>query len=370
MKSSASFFTNLTEILDATPDSLVVFNAQKKIIHINTQAERLFGYAREELLEQTLEKLMPERYRNSHGLLQNGFDLYGLKKDGLEFPIEISFSPTITDIGELTLAAVRDVTDRKRFEQALQEKNIELEKASLAKDSFLASMSHELRTPLNTIIGFTGTMLMRLPGPITPDQEKQLNIVRSSANHLLSLINDLLDLTTIESGKVELNFEEMICQDVLKEIADVFELQAQNKGLYFTVKLPKEEIIIKTDKRALSQIIINLINNAIKFTDEGGVFLELHECEQMGSYWIKIDVFDTGMGIKTEDQGKLFNAFERVYNKKQHVEGTGLGLHLSQKLANILGGDITFESEFGKGSHFTLMIPKGGRKNGNLYFTY
>jgi len=379
MKQPVTFFTDITAILDAAPDSLVIINDQGRIVHINTQTETLFGYTREELLEHTVEKLMPERYRHNHvahrdGYFETprirpmgtGFDLYGLKKNGLEFPIEISLSPLTTDIGVLTLAAVRDVTDRKRFEKALREKNIELEKASLAKDSFLASMSHELRTPLNAIIGFTGTMLMRLPGPITPDQEKQLNTVRNSANHLLSLINDLLDLAKIESGKVELNFEEIVCQSMIEEVANVFSLQAKDKGLNFTVKVPDTPLIIKTDKRALSQIIINLVNNAIKFTDTGSIFLELLEYKNEENNGIKIAIIDTGIGIRTEDQPKLFNAFEQVHSK-QRVEGTGLGLHLSQKLAELLGGNITFQSEWGKGSHFTLQIPKSEKKNGCIY---
>jgi PAS domain S-box-containing protein len=259
--------------------------------------------------------------------------------------------------GGMMYATARDVTERHRFERALQEKNIELANANQAKNSFLASMSHELRTPMNAIIGFTGTLLMKLPGPLNTDQEKQLQTVQSSAKHLLSLINDLLDLAKIEAGKVDLHLEPTDCKAVVEEVATTLRPQAEGKGLALRVTLPDQEMTISADHRALSQIIINLANNAIKFTERGGVHLKVSPGEANGKRIVEFSVEDTGIGIRPENQAKLFAAFTQVEGKARHTrEGTGLGLHLSQKLAELLGGKITFRSEYGKGSTFTLAL--------------
>jgi signal transduction histidine kinase len=231
------------------------------------------------------------------------------------------------------------------------------ERADLTKTEFLSHMSHELRTPLNAIIGFTGTLLMRLPGPLTADQDKQLQIVQSSAKHLLSLINDLLDLAKIESGKVELNLEPLIAQHLVEELALALRPLAESKGLGFAIVMPSADLMIRTDRRALSQILINLVNNAIKFTEQGSVCLELGHVYKEGWMRTEIKIVDTGMGIRPEDQAKLFHAFAQVNTlPRRRYEGTGLGLYLSQKLAELLGGYITFSSEYTKGSTFTLIL--------------
>lgn len=259
---------------------------------------------------------------------------------------------------ELEVARAQVLEDARRSEGILRAKNIELENASQAKDRFLASMSHELRTPLNAIIGFTGTLLMKLSGPLTPEQEESLNTIRASGRHLLSLINDLLDLAKIESGKVELKIETLHCRSIIEDVSSTLRKLAEDKDLKFELAVPDDDLVIRTDRRSLTQILINLTNNAIKFTDKGSVRIELHGQRDNGNSIAQITVVDTGIGIRPEDQSKLFQAFTQVDSSStRSYEGTGLGLYVSQKLANIIGGRVSFQSEYGKGSRFSVSVP-------------
>lgn len=258
---------------------------------------------------------------------------------------------------ELNMRLAHHAAELEAINREIALKNLELAEASRMKSAFIANMSHELRTPLNAIIGFTGALLMKLPGPLTPDQDKQLNTIRTSARHLLSLINDILDVAKIESGKVTLVLERVQCQDLLAQTADSLRPLAAQKGLALTVEVPPEPIVIDSDKRALTQIIINLVNNAIKFTDEGSVKVSLGQRMEEGHLLTEFSVADTGAGIRAEDQPKLFQAFSQLDSTStRHAEGAGLGLYLCQNLANLLGGRLLFTSEFGVGSTFTLAL--------------
>jgi signal transduction histidine kinase len=219
-------------------------------------------------------------------------------------------------------------------------------------------MSHELRTPLNAVIGFTGTLLMQLPGPLSKEQTKQLQTIRTSAKHLLSMINDLLDLAKIESGKVALALEPVVFQRVLEEVSQKLRPLAEEKGLGLKITAPEGDLVLTTDRRAVTQILINLASNAIKFTKEGEVRIVLGRQKEGEKWWTQVSLHDTGVGIEPERQAKVFEPFSQTATPWKRQEGTGLGLHLSRKLAQLLGGEINFKSEYGKGSTFTLSLPE------------
>ena len=359
-------------LLESAPDAMVVTDAGGRIRLVNAQAERLFGYRRDELVDQPIEMLVPPWLRERHRGQREGFvrqplarpmgsglELFALRKDGSEVPVEISLSPLRSERGILTIvSAIRDISERRRYERALEEKNEALLRANAAKDQFLASMSHELRTPLNAIIGFTGTMLMKLPGPLTADQEKQLHIVQSSARHLLSLINDMLDLAKIESGRADFHSEPVSIGDVAGQVMESLRSLAGDKSIELRADLPEQPLVVITDLRAVRQILLNLTTNAIKYTEAGSISIVVTAQTVDGTRNAVVSVSDTGIGIRAEDAARLFHAFEQLdRSNSRRGEGVGLGLYLSHKLATLLGGSLTFAPTDAGGSTFALSLP-------------
>ena len=247
------------------------------------------------------------------------------------------------------------------LEETVKQRTAELESArdraesaDRVKSAFLATMSHELRTPLNSVIGFSGILLQNIPGPLNEEQRKQLKMIQASGRHLLSVINDILDLSKIEVGLLTTNFEHFNIQNVIEEVMKLEWLSAVNKGL--TMKFEKNPEIeeIFSDRQRVKQVLLNLVNNAIKFTEKGSVSIV---CSN-NSDWVNIDVIDTGIGIKEEDFGKLFSPFIQIDSEltRKH-QGSGLGLSISKKLIDLLHGTISVKSEFGTGSTFTISLP-------------
>lgn len=358
----------LQSVLESAPDAIFVANHNGLIVLVNTQAEILFGYHRDQMVGQPLALLLPRSFQDIFGkwfqqdpglrLPCSRHEVYGVRADNSEFPAEISLGPVEADDGVLLCGAVRDVSERYALQKAVREKNAQLQAALHAKEHFLATMSHELRTPLTAIIGFIGILLMKISGPLNDAQVRQMELVRSSARHLLAIINDLLDLARIEAGKAQLQCEDIFPLEVVEETVRELHGAAEQKRLQLTISAPLLPIQIQSDRRFLRQILANIVSNAIKFTDQGTVNISFAESGENSSRNISFIVADSGIGIRSEDLSRLFIEFCRVQTDSgSRREGTGLGLHLSQRLALLLGGRITVESEFGRGSTFTLTLP-------------
>jgi signal transduction histidine kinase len=266
----------------------------------------------------------------------------------------------------------RDITDRKQAEEKLHRLNEELEQriverteelaaamvkaqeSDRLKSAFLAAMSHELRTPLNSIIGFTSVILQGLAGPLNEEQTKQLGMTRESARHLLALINDVLDISKIEAGQLEIFKRPFDMRQAIESALRVVYPLAQKKNLPLLTSIGPGVGIINNDRRRVEQVLINLVNNAIKFTQHGEVSVQ---CEIKDS-WLETTIHDDGIGIKPEDIDKLFKPFQQIDSgiARGH-EGTGLGLSICKRLVTAMGGEISVESQWGVGSTFKFTLP-------------
>ncbi len=482
-------------LLESAPDAMVIVDHDGRIVLLNAQAERLFGYPRAELLGEVVEKLVPKRLRATHGAHRHGYmrdpktrnmgsglELYGVRKDGTEFPVEISLSPLESEEGGWISSSIRDITDRKQAEararlasdrllsavesiqdglalydardvlvlgnstcrqlfatiiegpivgrrygelldaalasglfdlqgesgEAFRERlvlyhqnpvgnfdfktgaghtfrmtdrrtleggmvstlwdvteDVELvaereraqklaEDASAAKSEFLSSMSHELRTPLNSILGFAQLLQIDKKTPLNERQKDKLEHVLKGGEHLLRLIDDILDLSHIEAGRVMVSPEPVAVSDVLSEVKTALEPMAERAGI--TLSFEESRARVVADRTRFAQILINFGSNAIKYGKAGGrATLRVSE-PRPGS--VRISVEDDGLGIPFEKQDRLFQPFQRAGQETGPIQGTGIGLAITKRLAELMRGQVGFESSPGVGSRFWVELPE------------
>src|SRR5688500_11415717 len=340
-------------------------NALGIITDVNKQMEALTGSTRDELIGAWFKDYFtdPERADAAIKLVLNDkkvtdYELTASARDGKRTVVSYNATTFYDRDRKLqgVFAAARDVTERKRFERALQETNDELEsarsaaeKANLAKSDFLSSMSHELRSPLNAILGFAQLMESASPLP-TPSQAESIAQILQAGWHLLKLINEVLDLAMIESGKMSLSTEPVSLEEVISECQPMMEPQAQQRGIRMTFPRFEKPTFVKADRTRLKQIVINLLSNAIKYNrDQGTVAVD---CTVSAPERIRISVKDTGAGLSPEKLAQLFQPFNRLGQEAGGVAGTGIGLVVTRRLAELMGGALGVESTVGEGSVF------------------
>jgi PAS domain S-box-containing protein len=342
-------------LLEAAPDALVVANSDGDIVLMNSQAEKMFGHSKGASLGRNMGLLFSERFPSDAAS-----ERFGLRADGSEFPVEVTLSPLQSEEGLLSVSAIRDVTERQKSEQRSRQLEIvaaEAEAANKAKSMFLSTMSHEIRTPMNAILGYS-QLLLRDSG-LSEGVKANLSVINRSGEHLLTIVDDVLDMAKIEAGRMQLAPKTFNIRSLLRDIESMFRLRADAKGIRFEVRALGEPIeYIVADAGKIRQVLINLLGNAVKFTERGRILLTV-SLNYRGSdgLWLSAQVEDTGLGLTAEEQSGLFQPFVQG-NAGQHTHGgTGLGLSICRGVAKLMGGDITVSSRLGDGSTFSLQIP-------------
>jgi len=348
-------------------EGLIITDVADVITYVNSRMCQLSGYAAAEMISRPVtELLVPEdeqgAYRD-HVRLQGLSEQYEIalqRKDGTRFWAEITATTFRAPDGRVvgTLAAVMDVSDRKRIQEELVAAVDASEDASRAKSAFLANMSHELRTPLNAVIGYS-EMLMeeahdRQLANFVPDLDK----IHSAGKHLLRLINDILDLSKIEAGKMELFPELFEVPAIVREVSATIRPLAERRGNVLEFRCDDDVHLMRADLTRVRQVLLNLMSNASKFTENGRVALHVDRTGINGAPWMRFRVMDTGIGMAPEQIAKLFQAFAQAdASTTRKYGGTGLGLVISRQFCQMMGGEVTVESAAGRGSTFTVLLP-------------
>lgn len=355
------------QMVHHSPDALLLVDRRGQIVYVNAAAVALFGYPATQLIGQTIEQLVPEKSRGIHERYREGFSsapatremgarlvaLSACRHDGTEFPAEIRLAPLEEkegdkDAGTYILAAVRDVTDRRRITDELRAARAEADGANQAKSRFLATASHDLRQPLQTLQLLNAALARRLTG------EGELDLIhrqQAALESMADLLNALLDVTKLESGNIRPNLDVVPVADVLAGLQQQFEALAGSRGLGLTIS--PTSLCLRTDRILFRQILQNLLNNALQYTREGGVSVSFRQDAE----GLAIRIADTGVGIPAPELDRVFDEYYRVDTKGPRPRGFGLGLTIVRQISRLLGYTVRVESELGRGTTFALHVP-------------
>jgi PAS domain S-box-containing protein len=366
-KQSEEKATGLANILETSLNEIYIFDAETlKFTQVNEGARRNIGYDLEECRQLTPLDIRPdvtaEEFEKAAEPLRSGkkaminFEAVHKRKDGSSYPVDVHLQMSSFESRPVFVAIIVDITARKQAEHLLRQAKNEAEEATVAKSRFLANMSHEIRTPMNAIIGFSEILV---GDKLTDEQHDYVKIISNSGSHLLQLINDILDFSKIEAGKLEVENIKTSLSDILANVESLIAFKAAEKGIKFKFNmsqgLPDQ---ICSDPARLTQCLINLASNAVKFTTKGHVYLNVSMEQRDQKAYVRFDVEDTGIGIPADKQATIFESFTQADDSHtRKYGGTGLGLAITKKLSEILGGDLTLTSEEGTGSVFSLVVP-------------
>jgi len=351
------FYTR--SLIESNIDALITTDPRGIITDVNKQMEALTGCTRDELIGAPFKDYFTDPERAEAGIKRvlgesklTDYELTARARDGRETVVSYNASTFHDRDRKLqgVFAAARDITERKRYEQSLQQ-------ANRAKSVFLANMSHEIRTPMNAILGFSQLMLR--DRDLTPLQCQYLGTINRSGEHLLALINDILEMSKIEAGRTTLNLSTFDLPVLLKDLEMMFRVRTDEKKLSFSVEMVGDvPQYIVTDINKLRQVFINVLGNAVKFTEQGGIALRARvERHAANGAFLLVEIEDTGPGISQDEQDKLFRHFEQTKTGREAGTGTGLGLAISREFVRLMGGAITVKSQVGKGSVFVIQLP-------------
>ncbi len=357
-------------ILEIAPDAIISIDKDQFIHLFNDGAEKTFGYNADEVIGRPIDILIPTRFRKDHEthvrhfeessetsrLMSRRGEITGLRKNGTEFPAEASISKLQVGNEKIFTVMLQDVTERRRIENQSRQALIEAEEANKGKSEFLAAMSHELRTPLNAILGFSDILSHQYLGQI--GVQKYVDYaqdIHSSGEHLLSLINDVLDISAIEAGKVDLNMEQLSIDKMIAECVRIIAKDAADRGIELATSSSNDLPLLRADKRAIRQILLNLLSNALKHTPEGG---KITVSARRSNSKTLLSIADTGSGIPPELVSNLTEPFTRgERDPHKAAEGWGLGLAITKSLIDLHGGEIDIESTVGVGTTVSVALP-------------